>query len=440
MAALLSRAVRDRQKLLPRRSRSTSAARAVQLRPRRRAGAHERARRSGKPHNRARVTFVKQLLGQLAAQLAGGSAMDPERAGRPHRRAARVRRRPARAERPVAAAEPRAPAARPVRPAVAAGHRRPRTVHTGACAAGPGPPGRRGRRRTCRCWTRRPSCSAPTRSRAWPAARPSRTWSTPAGRWQDSGATGMMSAEQLAARWSRRERVRRSVAEHAATDREWTYGHVVVDEAQELAPMAWRLLMRRCPTRSMTIVGDLAQTGALGRGVVLGRDAPAVRGRPGHDRDADGELPDAGAADGAGEPRCCGRPGRTSTSRSRPGRPSWAPVLTAVPDVLARGARGRTGRAGPGRRGDARRARPARAARRGGRGGRAAARRPGRGADRRAGQGPGVRRGAAAGAGGDRRRVTARRATTSTSRSPGPPSACTCCTRGRLPPGFDEVR
>jgi DNA helicase IV len=40
-----------------------------------------------------------------------------------------------------------------------------------------------------------------------------------------------------------------------------TYGHVVVDEAQELSEMAWRMLMRRCPTRSMTIVGDLAQTG-----------------------------------------------------------------------------------------------------------------------------------------------------------------------------------
>jgi hypothetical protein len=40
------------------------------------------------------------------------------------------------------------------------------------------------------------------------------------------------------------------------------YGHVVVDEAQELSPMAWRMVMRRCPTRSMTIVGDLAQTSA----------------------------------------------------------------------------------------------------------------------------------------------------------------------------------
>ncbi|SER21996.1 HelD family protein [Actinokineospora terrae] len=39
------------------------------------------------------------------------------------------------------------------------------------------------------------------------------------------------------------------------------FGHVVVDEAQELSEMAWRMLMRRCPTRSMTIVGDLTQTG-----------------------------------------------------------------------------------------------------------------------------------------------------------------------------------
>jgi hypothetical protein len=39
-----------------------------------------------------------------------------------------------------------------------------------------------------------------------------------------------------------------------------TFGHVVVDEAQELSEMAWRMLMRRCPSRSMTIVGDLAQT------------------------------------------------------------------------------------------------------------------------------------------------------------------------------------
>ena len=51
-----------------------------------------------------------------------------------------------------------------------------------------------------------------------------------------------------------------STAERAGADREWTYGHVVVDEAQELSPMAWRMVMRRCPVKSMTLVGDLAQT------------------------------------------------------------------------------------------------------------------------------------------------------------------------------------
>ena len=44
--------------------------------------------------------------------------------------------------------------------------------------------------------------------------------------------------------------------------------------------MAWRLLMRRCPSRSMTLVGDVAQTGDAGRGVVVGRGARAVRQVP----------------------------------------------------------------------------------------------------------------------------------------------------------------
>ena len=39
------------------------------------------------------------------------------------------------------------------------------------------------------------------------------------------------------------------------------YGHVVVDEAQELTEMDWRAVMRRCPARSMTVVGDFAQAG-----------------------------------------------------------------------------------------------------------------------------------------------------------------------------------
>jgi DNA helicase IV len=54
-----------------------------------------------------------------------------------------------------------------------------------------------------------------------------------------------------------------TTAERAAADRTWAFGHIIVDEAQELSPMAWRLLMRRSPSRSMTVVGDVAQTGDL---------------------------------------------------------------------------------------------------------------------------------------------------------------------------------
>lgn len=37
------------------------------------------------------------------------------------------------------------------------------------------------------------------------------------------------------------------------------FDHLVVDEAQELSDAQWRMLLRRCPSRSLTIVGDRAQ-------------------------------------------------------------------------------------------------------------------------------------------------------------------------------------
>ncbi len=64
-------------------------------------------------------------------------------------------------------------------------------------------------------------------------------------------------AEDLADRFG--ERDTRELVERAAADRDWTYRHVVVDEAQELSEMDWRVLMRHCPSRSFTVVGDLAQ-------------------------------------------------------------------------------------------------------------------------------------------------------------------------------------
>lgn len=42
------------------------------------------------------------------------------------------------------------------------------------------------------------------------------------------------------------------------------YGHVIVDEAQDLSPMQWRMIARRCTIGSMTIVGDLGQASRPG--------------------------------------------------------------------------------------------------------------------------------------------------------------------------------
>ncbi len=72
---------------------------------------------------------------------------------------------------------------------------------------------------------------------------------------------GLVNAEDLAANFAETGS-RASTAERAAADRTWTYGHIVVDEAQELSSMQWRVLLRRCPMRSFTIVGDIAQAAA----------------------------------------------------------------------------------------------------------------------------------------------------------------------------------
>jgi DNA helicase IV len=42
------------------------------------------------------------------------------------------------------------------------------------------------------------------------------------------------------------------------------FGHVIVDEAQDVSPMQWRMIARRSPGGSMTIVGDLGQASRLG--------------------------------------------------------------------------------------------------------------------------------------------------------------------------------
>ncbi len=78
----------------------------------------------------------------------------------------------------------------------------------------------------------------------------------------DSGVDGVLTAEDLADHNAVTD-TRLTAAERASGDRTWAYGHVVVDEAQELSPMQWRLLMRKCPLKSFTVVGDIAQTSSV---------------------------------------------------------------------------------------------------------------------------------------------------------------------------------
>jgi len=77
-----------------------------------------------------------------------------------------------------------------------------------------------------------------------------------------AGVDPLMSAEELAEQ-NREQDARQTAAERATSDRTWAFGHIVVDEAQELSPMQWRLLVRRCPLKSFTIVGDIAQTSSV---------------------------------------------------------------------------------------------------------------------------------------------------------------------------------
>ncbi|MFC0508880.1 helicase [Micromonospora costi] len=68
------------------------------------------------------------------------------------------------------------------------------------------------------------------------------------------------------------------VADHARRQRDWVYGHVVIDEAQELSEMQWHMVLRRCPSRSITAVGDIDQAEAAHRHTTWAQAVQAVFG------------------------------------------------------------------------------------------------------------------------------------------------------------------
>lgn len=68
------------------------------------------------------------------------------------------------------------------------------------------------------------------------------------------------------------------VADRARRQRDWAYGHVVIDEAQELSDMQWLMVLRRCPSRSITAVGDIDQAEAAHRHISWAQAVRATLG------------------------------------------------------------------------------------------------------------------------------------------------------------------
>ena len=112
------------------------------------------------------------------------------------------------------------------------------------------------------------------------------------------------------------------------------FGHVIVDEAQDLTPMQLRMVARRAARGSLTILGDIAQ--ATGPVVYRGWDEllerlPARRGRRG--RGAPPCLPRARRRSWPSRCRCSSRSRRTSRRRwpsgpaaHRRGSSGWRPA------------------------------------------------------------------------------------------------------------------
>ncbi len=73
------------------------------------------------------------------------------------------------------------------------------------------------------------------------------------------GLDGHTNARELAERF-----VDGSSGDAAADGETRTYGHILVDEAQDLTAMEWRMLARRSTSGSMTLVGDFGQASRAG--------------------------------------------------------------------------------------------------------------------------------------------------------------------------------
>ena len=287
-AEVLRRAVRGLQRVPDGPRAIVVEGTALELRPADVREAVNRARRSGRPHNLARETFVLWLLERLTDQFAaatGQDASDPDtrawirediRTARDARREInlcwmpttpaglleRLWARPALLAdlAPELTGDERALLARP-----AGGEPTPADVPLIDELAELLGPSEDAQARRARLEARRRADLVSYAAQAIES--------------QGLGG-GMVSAEMLADRMEDSGPAL-TLAERARADRTWTYGHVVVDEAQELGAMAWRALARRCPVRSFTVVGDLAQYSGPRAPASWGEALAALGTRPG---------------------------------------------------------------------------------------------------------------------------------------------------------------
>ena len=298
----------------------------------------------------------RQLAARIGADVLGGG--QPARPGRRRRHAAGAARRPRRAGRSSSELWPLLTPQRlladlfasPERLAGRGAAAAPRpSARPAAAAAGQ----RRGPRPTCRCSTRPPSCSARTTGRPRAAAeRARRRARSPTRRACSTSSardltdddpeilmgSDLLDAGRLATRHEEDDDL--TAAERAAADRTWAFGHV--DRGRGAGAVADGVADADAalPGRSMTIVGDVAQTGDLAGRLVLGDVLEPLPGRPvaaggadhqlpharrdhgGRRRRAGGHRPGPGAAAlGAGDRRRAVAAGQAAAGR--PGAPAW---------------------------------------------------------------------------------------------------------------------
>ncbi|WAP53401.1 AAA family ATPase [Arthrobacter sp. ATA002] len=275
MAQVVANAVANRQRLVLEPRRLNVEGTILTLTPKMVQRARDKARATGKPHNEARVTFVKILLRELTEQL---TEQLEESAGAGNSTDRAYLAEDVRSSRDVRIALNLC--WMPMTPEKLLSELFSKPGHLEAAAPELSPEELRMLRRSPDApWTESDiplldeaaellgelDASAGRdhalreEQRKRDLANAERAIENTEGFLEDSGAHGILSAEDLADHNTVGE-ARLTAADRAAVDRTWAFGHIVVDEAQELSAMQWRLLMRRCPLKSFTVVGDIAQT------------------------------------------------------------------------------------------------------------------------------------------------------------------------------------